>query len=203
MTTLSDRAIAGYDAAADELIARYGDLCQDTLFAPVARHLPTGPIRVLDVGAGPGHGALWFAAKGHDVTAVEPAARFRAHMAACGSQITIRPGRLPALDGVDGPFDLITSTGVWQHLDPADRPRAFRRLFGLLHPDGRLILSLRHGPSHPARPVAACDPEDQIALARSQGLDLCDRIDTASQQPANRAAGVTWTWLVLTKGAIS
>ena len=51
---------------------------QEMVTRQLAAHLPRGPLRVLDVGAGQGTQALRLARLGHSVTAVEPDGRMRA-----------------------------------------------------------------------------------------------------------------------------
>ena len=67
----------------------------------------------------------------------------------------------------------------------------------LAAPKARLILSLRHGPAAPGRQAWPCPPEKVIAMAEAAGLRVVQQTDRHSIQTGNRAAGVTWTWLVL------
>ena len=197
---MSDRVIAGYAAAAEVLTARYCDLEPDDLYAGVARFFPPPPARVLDIGAGPGRDAGWLAAKGHDVTAVEPVAAFRtAGQARFGAGIIWIDDRLPDLPTVRArghAFDLILVSGVWHHLADAAQSRAMRTISELLARGGRIILSLRHGPGAPLRPVHPCDPDRTIQRAATQGLDQVHRAEVPSIGQANIAAGIRWTWLV-------
>lgn len=204
---MPDRAIAGYGAAAEALTARYLDLDSDELYARVIRFFPAAPARVLDIGAGPGRDAGWLAAKGHDVTAVEPVAAFRASgQARFGAGVTWVDDRLPRLErlcALWAAYDLILVSGVWHHLEEGAQARAMQAVAGLLAPGGRLLLSLRHGPGAAARPVHSTDPELMIHHAREQGLDPLHRCNAPSRQNANIAAGVTWSWLVLARPQIA
>jgi hypothetical protein len=106
--------------------------------------------------------------------------------------------RLPDLAEVTrlGPlFDLVLLSGVWQHLEPPERPLALRNLRAVAAPDGCLILSIRHGPGAPGRACFEADADETIAEAEAIGLRLLLRRNAPSIQPANRAAGITWTWL--------
>lgn len=196
-----EEVIAGYAAAAPELIARYDALPVEGIFAPVADLLPAAPCRIADIGAGTGRDAAWLAGLGHWVTAVEPVAALREAGIALHPDLAIRwrDGRLPdlaALAGDEGGFDLILLIAVWQHLDDAQRQIAMRRLAALMAPGARLILYYRHGPASPGRPVHAGRIEDTIAAAAESGLRLVRQRVAESVQAANRAAGVHWTWLV-------
>ena len=197
---MGDMAIAGYAADADALIVSYEALSSEQVFAPVAHLLPTAPARIVDIGAGTGRDAAWLANHGHDVLAVEPVDAFRA------AGRTLHPSPLitwlcDALPGLPltlsrgERFDLVTLSGVWQHLDADQQREAMPRLAALVAPSGRLILSVRHGPGAPTRPCFPSRPEEVIALGEASGLQVAFRRETESIQATNRANGVTWTWL--------
>jgi SAM-dependent methyltransferase len=192
--------LKGYADAAEDQIARMEVIDAARLLAPVAACLGR-PERMLDVGAGTGRNAAWFAGRGSQATAVEPVAELReAGRALHGAAVRWIDDRLPALETVRAGgdrFDLILLSAVWQHLDAPDRAEAMPVLAGLLAPDGVLILSLRHGPGAPTRPVFPCTPEAAIDLARDAGLSLRHREAAASVQAGNIANGVHWTWLAL------
>lgn len=195
--------LEGYAAVGDDWITRSEAISCETLFAPVADLLPQRPSRIADIGAGTGRDAAWLAASGHRVVAVEPVARLRLageglHKARA---ITWLDDRLPELERLanHGPFDLILLVGVWQHLDDDERRIAMSRLAQLLAPGGMTIMSLRHGPGAPGRPVVQVSVADTIAQAGEAGLGGARQAATGSMQAWNRAAGVTWTWLALAR----
>lgn len=199
-----EEVLAGYSAAAPDLIARYDAIPIREMFAPVEDLLPSAPSRIADIGAGTGRDAAWLASRGHAVTAVEPVAALREAGMALHPEPAIRwlDDRLPelaALAGDEAAFDLILLIGVWQHLDDGQRRIAMPRLASLLAPGGRLILSYRHGPASAGRPVHAGRVEDTIDGAAQTGLALLRRRAAESVQAANRAAGVHWTWLVFAR----
>ncbi|WP_431272468.1 methyltransferase domain-containing protein [Dankookia sp. P2] len=85
--------------------------------------LPSRPGLVLDIGAGSGRDAAWFAAKGWEVVAAEPAAAMRQEAARRHPSPSIRwiDDRLPALAAVHLlglSFDLVWLSGVWMHIPP-------------------------------------------------------------------------------------
>ena len=193
--------LRGYAHAARELIAHYEAVSPARLYAPVGDLLPAMPSRIVDIGAGTGRDAAWLANAGHDVVAVEPVAEFRrAGMALHPSpRIDWRDDRLPDLRGLrgrDDRFDYVLLTGVWHHLDAAQRAAAMPALAGVTAPGGRLVLSLRHGPGAAGRPVYPAPPEATIAAAQRVGFRLVRQRQAASMQEANRMTGVSWTWLV-------
>ncbi|MGB3146833.1 MAG: class I SAM-dependent methyltransferase [Paracoccaceae bacterium] len=195
-----DPAIAMYEAHADTLLQRYDAVATMDILSPVLDLLPPHA-PVLDIGAGSGRDAAWLVSHGHPVTAVEPVAGFRAAIVSRVPDATVVDARLPDLDGVVGPFGLILTNAVWHHLTGAQRSASIARLSGLLAPNGRLVLSLRHGGTPEGQPVHAVDPEAEIARAVLAELKLLRRATAPSHQPGNIAAGITWTWLVFEKEA--
>jgi protein-L-isoaspartate O-methyltransferase len=136
---------AGYGTDADALVTRY----EGVAFADVHRHMlhlfPTAPSRVLDIGAGTGRDAAAFTELGHAVTAVEPTPELRAHGQRLHGHLPITwiDDSLPNLDRVHATgerYDLIMQTGVWMHLDLAQRERAMGRVVSLLRLDGAMAL---------------------------------------------------------------
>ena len=197
--------LQGYAEDAPELVDRFESLSTDAILAPVRDLLPCSPCRILDVGAGTGRDAAWFARQGHEVVAVEPVAGLRSagiERHPCAGLVWI-DDRLPDLEAVAATgvrFDLILLDGVWQHLPPPDHPRGLDALAALLAPGGKLILSVRHGPGAANRPCFPADVEALIAEADRLCLSLLRRQSAPSIQEANRLAGVTWTWLAFQRG---
>ena len=79
---------------------------------------------------------------------------------------------MPALDVTHAKglaFDLILLSGVWQHVAPSDRPRAFRKLVTLLKPGGILAVTLRFGPADAERDMHEVSRAEIEALARAHG----------------------------------
>lgn len=198
MSDTSDASDRAYTNAAAHLIPRFEALASQAVLAPIDDLLPPAPARLLDIGAGTGRDAAWLAACGYDVTAVEPVEALRSAGQSLHrtSAITWIDDRLPHLSSVgEVHFDIILIVAVWQHV--AERELAMDRLRQLLARQGRLFVSLRHGPDVPDEPVFACDPDDAIAMARDKGLRLLHRVHVPSVDLGSRAAGVHWTWLAL------
>ena len=176
------------------------------VFAPVAHLLPRAPARILDVGAGTGRDAAWFARQGHSVVAAEPVDELREAGRALhsGARVRFIADALPDLvrtRGMGEAFDLIVACAVWQHVRPEDRAASLAALSSLTAPGAALLLSIRHGAGAPDRPCFPASPDETIALAAAAGLRLSDRREAESVQPANRANGVRWTWLALRRDA--
>ena len=196
--------LEGYATAATaEFIATYEGLSSESVYEPVIDLLPSRNAKVADIGAGTGRDAAWFAYKGHEVLAVEPVRGLREagqelHTAA---NIKWLDDRLPQLSAAltCGVFDLVTLSGVWQHLTDEDRAIAMPRLAAMVAPSGMLILSLRHGPGAAGRRVFPVSSDTTIERALACGFRLLRRQDANSVQAANQVMGVSWTWLAFEK----
>lgn len=197
--------LEGYHRAADrEFVSRYEALSSEEIYAPVRDFVPDLPSRVVDIGAGTGRDAAWFAAQGHTVTAVEPVAALREAGKAChsGCNIAWIDDSLPRLSMLagEGPFDVVTLCAVWQHLDEPARGEALPVIARLLASGGRLVVSLRHGPGGEGRRGFPISVQATLIDSSRCGLRLLHRAEAPSVQAGNRALGVSWTWLVLEKG---
>ncbi|WP_262422834.1 class I SAM-dependent methyltransferase [Brevundimonas denitrificans] len=96
-----ETVLRGYaDASADQ-IGRMEGFDPARLLAPVMTVLPTTAGRMLDVGAGTGYVAGWFAEQGHEATAVEPVEALRqAGERLRGDRVRWLDDRLPHLNVV-------------------------------------------------------------------------------------------------------
>ncbi len=191
--------VSWYDANAPRLAVAYEAMLPVTTASWLTDLLPSAPAVVLDVGAGTGRDAAAFAALGHEVVAVEPSAGMRAEATRLHPSPRIRwlADTLPALAAITRAgvaADLVLASAVWQHVAPADRPRAFRKLVGLMRSGGLLALTLRHGPDdgRGGHPVSLAEVE---ALARDHGLQML-RVTPPVPDLQGRA-DVTWTAVVL------
>ncbi|HTK16631.1 MAG TPA: class I SAM-dependent methyltransferase [Acidimicrobiia bacterium] len=109
----------------------------------IERHIPRGPLRVLDVGGGTGVHAKWLAELGHQVELVDPMPR---HVAAAqtladsGLPITAGTGDARRLSQVDDRFDAVLLLGPLYHLtERADRVQAWREALRVVKPGGVVI----------------------------------------------------------------
>lgn len=190
----------GYAEQAEALIPQYESIPFDKRHEVALHLLPKTPSRILDIGAGTGVDAAWFAEQGHSVLAVEPTTEFRT------AAMRLHPSPLiewlddvlPGLEAVlsrGQRFDVVMLSAVWMHLDEAERRAGMPRLVSLLAPGGLILLSLRHGPVPAGRRMFEVSGEETMVLAHQHGLRAVLNTQTGSLQPGNVAADVTWTRL--------
>jgi len=190
----------GYAVHAATLIPLYEAVAFEERHRAVLHLLPAMPGRVLDIGAGTGIDAAWFAARGHRVVAVEPTAEFRAAAMERHASAAIEwlDDALPELERVlarGQTFDTILLSAVWMHLNESERRIGMPALASLLAPEGVMLLSLRHGPVPEGRRMFQVSAEETVELARQEGLRPVLNVQTEAVQAFNRAAGVSWTSL--------
>ena len=195
---------AGYANEVDALFVRYESRDAAGIHAPWVHFFPAPPARILDIGAGTGRDAAWFASLGHSVLAVEPtdALRTRAAQLHPDANITWLDDILPDLTqtrALGQTFDLILMHAVWMHLTEAERVDGMANVVSLLKPGGRIAMSQRHGPVPEGRRMFDVSGEETIALAAQHGLNNLFHERAESIQAENRANSIMWTKLVFEK----
>jgi SAM-dependent methyltransferase len=191
--------ILHYEQHAAPLVQQYESLAFEEVHASLLELLPAPGSTILDIGAGSGRDAAWFAARGDDVVAVEPSDAMRTHARALHPSPRIHwlSDSLPELAQVRRlglTFDFILLSAVWMHVPPALRARALRKLATLLAPNGRIAISLRLGEPDTARAMHAVSLSELTALSQQFGLRLLHAND--SEDRLGRA-GVSWSTAVL------
>ncbi|MBP2614111.1 class I SAM-dependent methyltransferase [Agrobacterium pusense] len=172
----SDRAVAFYERQAKDLAENYElipfEQAHPLLFSQLGGKPPKS---VLDVGAGTGRDASWIATNGHSVTAIEPAASFRALATRLHPNSSAQwiDDRLPRLEKLTAQrFDWIILSAVWMHVHPKDRPDAMARLKSLLSASGKIYVTLRLGPPEPAREIYSVTVDELRDISKPLGLKL-------------------------------
>lgn len=106
----------------------------------IRRHLPRGPLRILDVGGAEGVHAAWLADDGHHVHVIDPMANHVAQarqLASPQRQVTAEIGDARALPAASGSADAVLLLGPLYHLtEPDDRLRALEEARRVLQPGG-------------------------------------------------------------------
>ena len=187
-----------YDVHAADVVPVYEAIDPASLHAWLIGLLPTVPSLIADIGAGSGRDAAWFASLGHEVLAVEPSATMREHGRRLHDDARVRwvADSLPSLTAtlrLGLTADLVHLGAVWQHISPPDRPRAFRKLVGLLRSGGVLVVTLRHGPDD-GRGMHPVSLDEIERLAGEHGLAVVrvQRSPDAMGRPE-----VSWTNVAL------
>lgn len=191
--------IPHYEHHAEQLADQYESLTFEEVHPALVDRLPRSGGTILDVGAGSGRDAAWFAAHGYDVVAVEPSDAMRAvaRQRHRSPRIHWVADSLPELTQVRRlgfSFDLILLSAVWMHVPPASRQRALRKLATLLSPNGRIAISLRIGPPDTERAMFEATLPELAAIARQFGL----RLLLADDSPDRLGRpGISWTTAIL------
>lgn len=187
-----------YSKNADEFLRQYESLSPASVNREWADFIPERRAQILDVGAGSGRDSAWMASMGHAVVAVEPADGLRKKAMAAHPNPSIRwiGDSLPALESVLAlrlRFDLVLVNAVWMHVAPAERECAFGNLRGLLSPGGRLVITLRHGPSPDQREMHPVHCGELAALSGRFAMDVALNAETGDK--LGREA-VSWSTMV-------
>lgn len=191
-----------YDKNAEVLSERYESVSFEEIhphIVGILEQMKQHPF-VLDVGAGSGRDASWFACRGYEVVAVEPSERMRneAQKLHAASPIQWVDDSLPSLAAVHRlglSFDLIMLSAVWMHVKPDDRARAMRKLVTLLSPGGHICFSLRMGPQDPAREMYAVAEHELDILAREHGL--CKTILSGATTTKDKLGREDISWITV------
>lgn len=184
----------GYSVEAPDLLQRYERMRFEDAHAGVFDLIPAGALDVLDIGAGTGRDAAWFAARGDRVTAIEPTREMREGGMALHADVPIHwiDDSLPDLASVRGKtFDLVWMSAVWMHFFAAERAAMMEVVARLVRPAGALMISLRHGPLPEGRRMFEVSADETIALAKGRGLHLVRSGDF----PTPYDPAVTWSRL--------
>jgi SAM-dependent methyltransferase len=158
-----DWGIGHYEHTADQL--------EPAARVIVERAAPAAGERVVDVGCGTGNAALLAAARGAQVTGVDPAARLlevaRGRAAEAGLDVNFVEGHAAALPVADGEAGLVLS--VFGVIFAPDPPAAAAEMARATAPGGRIVLSawLRDGAVH--RAVGAAGEAVRAALGAPAG----------------------------------
>lgn len=190
-----------YSTNAKALAEQYNSVSFESVHKDWLNEIPKEGM-ALDVGAGSGRDARYLAAKGLGVVAVEPALNIRelAQTYQVNNPIHWLSDTLPELSGVyklQTKFDLILLSAVWMHIAPSLRERAFRKLSSLLKPNGKLVISLRHGQCQDERTMYAVSADELAQYASQFGLTY--KLLTPDQAPDKLGrSDVSWQTVLLT-----
>lgn len=199
---------SGYAEEAEDLFIRYESRDHDALYSDVVDWFPSANAScdILDIGAGTGRDAAYFARQGHRVLAVEPVDIMRTRAAALHTEagITWLKDSLPRLQhtlSTEQKFDFVMMNAVWMHFDKIERRAGMRTIANLMTHGARLFMTLRHGPVPKGRRMFDVSGEETIDLAKNHGLKALYSARQGSIQSENKARAIEWTRLVFEKQA--
>lgn len=188
-----------YHQYAEQLSTQYNSIDFESVHRSWQSYWPMQGDKVLDVGAGSGRDARWMQLQGCEVIAIEPSQGLRELGSQhTGAQVTWMDDSLPSLSRTENlgmRFDLILVSAVWMHLPASYRERAFRKLSNLLAPNGRLVITLRHGEFSDERQGYSVSVEELEQFAKNSAL-LVRHVDD-SKDSLSRSA-VWWQTVVMT-----
>ena len=166
---------AGYQEDPQTYCQNYESVSFEKVHKYLAKHYPPAPAAVLDIGAGSGRDAAALARMGYFVDAVEPTlSMLEAAQALHPEQIQWLHDGLPELSATRAlgkRYDLIMLIGVFFHLAPEERAKALTNCADLLLPNGRISMSLRHGPIPKDRHMFDIPDAELLQYAADLGLE--------------------------------
>ncbi|WP_420469868.1 class I SAM-dependent methyltransferase [Brevundimonas sp. FT23042] len=192
-----------YQRNADRLARAYLDVAFEDVHSALLSYLPAPGSAVADIGAGAGRDARALAARGYEVTAVEPSSAMRrlGEKVSAPYAVDWLADELPDLAGLRRRplrFDFVLCSAVLMHLAPALLDRAFAGMAAVCARGAVIATTLR--PPRPDDPPGVFHDHaeaDVVAAARRSGLTLLGRGCNADR--LNRQ-GTAWTWLVFKAG---
>lgn len=171
-----DNNIAFYNTNNKTLIAQYDSVAAETVHSDWLSFLPESG-SLLDIGAGSGRDARYFASRGLNVVAVEPAQRMldEAKRSSTSPNIVWLADSLPMLSQttkLGTTFDVVLLSAVWMHLSPEARRQSMMHLAPLVKNTGVLVITLRYGEFSDARTAYAVSSDEVRSLASQVGLSV-------------------------------
>ncbi|NVK23853.1 MAG: methyltransferase domain-containing protein [Gammaproteobacteria bacterium] len=192
--------ISYYSKNAESLSQQYNSVTFESVHRDWLEEIPSEGF-VLDVGAGSGRDARYLADRGLSVVAVEPSPGIRdiARQYQIKNKIHWLSDSLPELTDVfslQTKFDLILLSAVWMHIAPTNRERCIRKLSSLLKPNGKIIISLRHGECSDERVMHPVSADELAKFASQFGLSF-KLLSTNQNEDELGRAGIYWETVML------
>lgn len=152
-----------------------------TLAKTTIEYLPSDPagMRLIDIGAGEGRDAVFFAERGFEASAVEisPAGLEKATRLAADRGVEIATINADANEfEFSEPVDVVFSSGAVQFIRPEVRHRQFKRFQRDTRPDG--VHSMFAFVDHPDIPPAPDTTDDQYLFGREELQSYYDGWET-------------------------
>jgi SAM-dependent methyltransferase len=204
---------AFYDNHVSELNAQYlsvkaEDVHEAWLPSLQSNNSAESNLHALDVGTGVGRDAAYLSNLGYKVVAVDKSQAMleQAKQNFPNQSITWLQDALPSLREVrklDLKFDVILLSAIWMHIPASERRKCIRILSSLLVPNGKIVITLRHGSFSDGRTAHGVSLDELRLLSQAYGLIFRSpsRAFTRTQKwqsdKLNRQ-NVTWETAILT-----
>jgi len=190
-----------YNQNAEELCALYDGLNFEQVHNEWLEYIPKKGA-VLDIGAGSGRDARYFASKTLSTYAVEPAEELlnRAKSNSKSFKVNWIQDQLPNLScifSLDMQYDLILLSAIWMHLTPQERKESMVSISNLLNTAGIVVMTLRYGSFSDGRISNNVSIDELQELAQSNQLKLIYHTDLEADQLGRN--DVAWQTVVLRK----
>lgn len=165
-----------YNQNAEELCALYDGLNFEQVHHEWLQFIPQEGT-VLDIGAGSGRDARYFASQNLSTYAVEPAKELLAKAKGNSQSYSINwfQDNLPALNTIsklEMQYDLILMSAIWMHLTPQERKASMVSIRNLLNTSGIVVITLRYGCFTDGRTASEVSIRELEELAQSNQLKL-------------------------------
>lgn len=190
-----------YNQNAEELCALYDGLNFEQVHHEWLEYIPKKGA-VLDIGAGSGRDARYFASKSLSTYAVEPAEELldQAKSNSKSYKVNWIQDQLPTLScifSLDMQYDLILLSAIWMHLTPQERKESMVSISNLLSTSGIVVITLRYGSFSDGRTSSNVSIEELQELAKSNQLKLIYQTDLETDQLGRD--DLAWQTVVLGK----
>ncbi|MCP4089337.1 MAG: class I SAM-dependent methyltransferase [Gammaproteobacteria bacterium] len=191
--------IETYNQEAETLVEKYESKGFEEIHTTPLSFIPHKPSHILDIGAGSGRDAAYFAKQGHTVIAVEPSQSLRKHAEKLHPSPSIQwiNDSLPYLHRIHSlglQYNLIWLSAVWMHIPPNERPMALHSISQLLNPAGSLMISLRYGEPPANRKMYPVSAEELEKLGSRNNLKIV--LSEYTDDILNRD-GVWWQTVIM------
>jgi SAM-dependent methyltransferase len=191
VTDLYNDSLHAYEEMAENYALKDGvEMVDERLLNFFLERLPSNPVRILDLGSGPGHYARRFATLGHEVLAADNSPEMLEELDRRGRPAGVIPLLIDMrrLDLSANSVDAVWASAVLIHLVAEDLPGTLRRLHDSLKPGGVMManfavsnLGLRHERTGEDEYAAGGrffqhydDPGEPLSQLRDAGFAIVD-----------------------------
>ena len=194
---ISRTTLAHYEQNADGFWEGTRDHDVSQNIRALLSHLGPGPLRILDLGCGPGRDLRAFRELGHEPVGLDGAARF-VEMARAHSGCEVLHQDFLALDLPPSAFDGVFANASLFHVPSRELPRVLGELCAALRPGGVLFSSNPHGQNQEGwrgqRYGTYLDLETWRAIATRAGFTLLEHYYRPAGRPRSQQPWLATLW---------